>query len=141
MRCLDLECQKCGDVVRDLFVRSRPERVLHFGADGGCMGEMDEVLLPRPRNAAWSDRDAVVVFRKPDGSISYPGRNDTATPRGCERITMRSLREVEHFEKQHSVRCEAAHYDHGNGPEIIDRLEAMPPIEKRREAFMRAWRG
>ncbi len=54
---------------------------------------------------------------------------------------MRSLREVERFEKQHNVRCEAAHYDRGNGPEIIDHLDTLPPIEKRRESFLRAWRG
>ncbi len=55
---LDVQCEKCGEIVRDVFVRSRPEKVIHFG-DGACMGEMQEVLLPRARNAAWSDKDAV----------------------------------------------------------------------------------
>ncbi len=137
---LDVQCEKCGEVIRDVFVRSRPEKVIHFG-DGACMGEMEEVLLPTARNAAWSDKDAVVVFRKPDGSISYPGQNNGQTPAGCERIVMRSLREVERFEKEHNVRCEAMHYNSGNGMEIIDHLDTLPPIEKRRESFMRAWLG
>jgi len=37
------------------------------------------------------------------GKIRYPGRNDVPTPAGYERVVMRSLREVESFEKQAKV--------------------------------------
>jgi hypothetical protein len=138
---LDLECEKCGSVVRDLFVMRRPDRVVHFGDLGECMGEMVEVILPKPRNAGWSDRDAVVVFRKPDGSISYPGRNDAPTPKGCERVTMRSLREVERFEKDNGVRCEAMHFNNGNGAPVIDHLDRREPEAERFARFMKGWNG
>lgn len=65
----------------------------------------------RTRNAEWTDADAVVVFRKPDGSISYPGRNDKPTPPGCERVVMKSLRAVEKFERENGVRNEAMWFD------------------------------
>ena len=65
--------------------------------------------------AQWSDKDAVVVFRDADGKIRYPGRNDTPTPAGCERVVMRSLREVEQFERTHGVRSEMAWFDKGSG--------------------------
>ncbi|MGH9438617.1 MAG: hypothetical protein ACRD22_12180, partial [Terriglobia bacterium] len=47
--------------------------------------------------------DPVVVFRKPDGSYSIPGR-DKSTPPGCERVELRTLREVRQFEnlQQHN---------------------------------------
>lgn len=141
-RMLDVECEKCGAQARDIFVMRVPEEVIHFGDAGECMGTMEEVLLPRSaRHAGWSDGDAVVVFRKADGSLSYPMRNDSATPAGCERVVMKSLREVERFEKEHGVRCEAMHYNSGNGAPIIDHIDSLPSIEKRRDSFMRAWNG
>lgn len=109
---LDLTCSKCGVEVNDLFVMRVPTRIIHMEDDG----EMEQVYRLRPKqNVQWSDRDAVVVYRKPDGSYSYPGRNDRPTPPGCERIVMRSLREVERFEKQAGVRSEMAWFDKGSG--------------------------
>lgn len=66
-------------------------------------------------NAQWSDRDAVVVFKKENGDYSYPMNNQKPTPAGCERIVMRSLREVEAFERKAGVLNEAMHFDKGNG--------------------------
>lgn len=107
---LDLTCSMCGVEVNDLFVMRVPSRIIHM-EDGGVM---EQVYRLRTRaNAQWSDKDAVVVYRKPDGSFSYPGRNDRPTPSGCERIVMRSLREVEAFEKRANVRSEMAWYDPG----------------------------
>jgi len=140
-RMLDLECSKCGEIFRDLFVMRVPPRIVHFGSDENpCMGEMEQVFLPRARHAQWSDRDAVVVFRKPDGSISYPGRNDVRTPPGCERVMMRSLQEVNRFERDNKVCCEAMHFNSGNGMPSIDRLP-IPTERERLDAFMRAHRG
>jgi hypothetical protein len=141
-RMLDLECRKCGGVVRDKFFRSVPRVIVHARvADSKCKGVMDQVFLPIARNAGWGDRDAVVVFKKADGSISYPGRNDAPTPKGCERVVMRSLREVEKFEKANNVLCEAAHYNRGNGPEPQDFIDRRPPESERFAAFMRGWNG
>lgn len=143
MRLLDLECQKCGAVLRDLFFRKVPRTITHRRTDkkSRCRGVMEQVFLPRPRNAGWGDRDAVVVFKKADGSISYPGRNDTTTPRGCERVVMRSLREVERFEKEQGVRCEAMHFNRGNGVPVIDHLDNRPSEAERFASFMKGWNG
>jgi len=66
-------------------------------------------------NTQWDEKDAVVVFRKPDGNYSYPARNDKPTPEVCERIVMRSLREVERHEREAGVLSEIAHFDRGSG--------------------------
>lgn len=117
-RYLDLECENCGEQIIDLFVRTVPDRVIHVEQKDGtpCHGIMSHLFLPSSRRySQWSDRDMVVVFRKPDGTLSYPMVNDKPTPHGCERIEMRSLREVEKFEKQNGVRSEMAWFDKGSG--------------------------
>ena len=139
-RLLDLECEKCGDIVRDRFFRKVPRRIVH----GGCGGRYIQVFLPpKSRNAGWSDRDAVVVFRTPTGEIKYPMRNDAPTPAGCERVVMRSLREVEKFERDHGVRNEAMWYDR-NGRGFEDeggRSNLMSDVRERERRFMESWRG
>src|SRR5882724_3992411 len=112
-RLVDLVCKVCGKEERDRYVRIMPDKF----QCGECGSECEEIWWPRPRkNAQWSDRDAVVVFRdSKTGQIRYPGRNDRPTPEGYERVVMRSLREVEAFEKQAKVTCEAMHYDSGSG--------------------------
>ena len=113
---LDLECP-CGAEVTDLFVMHTPQHVFHLE----CGAEMEPVYRLRKRtNAQWSDKDAVVIFQKPDGSYAYPGQNTAATPRGCERIVLRSLREVEAHEKKAGVRSEMAWYDRGSGRAFDD---------------------
>lgn len=111
MRMLDLRCRRCDVEVNDFFVRVVPAKIVHMF----CGGEMEQVYRLRSRDAQWSDRDAVVVFRKPDGTFSYPMINSKATPAGCTRVVMRSLREVEAFERQTGTRNEAMHYDKGSG--------------------------
>lgn len=61
------------------------------------------------------------MFENPKtGKVSYPGRNDVPLPKrladaGFERKEMRSLRQVENFEKEHKVLNQAMHYDSGSG--------------------------
>ena len=47
--------------------------------------------------------------------MRIPDRIQQATPDGCERIVLRSLREVEAHEKKANVRSEMAWYDTGSG--------------------------
>lgn len=143
MRLLDLECNKCGARLYDKFLRKVPAKIIHRKTDpkSRCQGVMEQIFVARKRNASWSDRDAVVVFKKPDGSISYPGRNDAATPKGCERVVMKSLREVERFERQNGVRCEAMHFNCGNGLPVIDHLDNRPSEAERFASFMKGWNG
>ena len=87
--------------------------MLHFP----CGGEVNIFYRARrQKNAQWSDKDASVVYRRAeDGKIIYPATNDQPTPPGCERIVMRSLKEIERFEKKKKGRKEAAWYDRGSG--------------------------
>jgi hypothetical protein len=91
-----------------------------------------ERSTPRSRTQ-WDEKDAVVVFRKPDGSYSYPAVNTKPTPPGCERLVMRSLREVEKFERSAGVRNEAMWFDR-NGRGFDDGIPT-PRSTPRRDTF------
>lgn len=139
-RYLDLECTGCGTTVDDLFVMSRPARIIHFE----CGAPMEEVLRSRTHaTTQWSERDSIVVFKGADGKIRYPGRNDAPTPRGCERVSIRSLPELRAFERQHGVVSHIANYDRGSGRAIDDSLpEPRIPSERERwERFRERTRG
>ena len=107
-RMLDLTCRACGHQLLDEFFMEVPDVI----PCPSCGSPMDRLwTLPARERTQWDERDAVVVYRKPDGSLSYPGRNDRPTPSGCERVVLRSLHEVNKFERDHHVCCEAMHYD------------------------------
>jgi hypothetical protein len=108
-RFLDLTCTGCGVEVNDLFVMKVPSHIVHFE----CGEPMEQVYRLRSRSAQWSDREAVVVFRKPDGTISYPATNTKATPLGCERIVMKSMSEVDSFCRTHNVMNVMRDFDRG----------------------------
>jgi len=139
-RMVDADCSICDYKIRDQYMSEVPD-VLYHDAGGGVEHPMEYIYLPRSRVAEWNDRQAVVVYQKPDGTFSYPGRNDRPTPPGCERITLRSLRAVEAFEKKAGVRSEIAWYDAGTGRDASDDVpQRHIPEEKRFEAFMKGWR-
>lgn len=140
-RMLDLACRKCGAEVTDFFVRAVPSRIIHIF----CGGRMEQVYRPASRNAQWDDKRAVVVFRKPDGTLSYPGRNDKPTPSGCERIELRSMSAVRSFERANNVIAHIAHFDEGTGRAIDDQLpdplRGLPSEEQRFRRFRELTRG
>ncbi len=107
-RMLDCVCHSCGHEFRDKFFMEVPD-VIPCPSCGAAMDRLWSVS--RRERTCWDERDAILVFRKPDGSLSYPARNDKPTPPGCERVVMRSLQEVNKFERAHHVCCEAMHYD------------------------------
>ena len=102
-----------------MFFMRVPGRVIHME----CGAEMEQVYRPRQANVVQlQEKDAIVVFRKPDGTISYPGRNDKITPHGYERITLRTLHEVDAFCKGNNVVHEALDYDRGTARGHDDRM-------------------
>lgn len=111
-RMMDYDCASCGFQIRDKFFMEVPD--VHPCPQCGAAMDRAWYVLRRERTQ-WDDASAVVVFRDREGKIRYPGRNDVPTPADCERVVMRSLREVESFEKQHGVRSEMAWYDKGSG--------------------------
>lgn len=107
-RMLDLKCPQCEEILVDVFMMNVPEHIIHFP----CRTEMDVVVgYYRPRSAQWSEGDKVVIFKKPDGTYSFPATNSKATPPGCERIEARSDRELAKIEKMTNTLNESRHFD------------------------------
>lgn len=131
-RMLDLTCTSCGAEVDDLFVMRQPSRIVHLE----CGGEMEQVYRLRPRSAQWGDKDAITVFRKPDGSFSYPACNDKPTPPGMERITIKSHAELRRFEREAGVVAHVSGYD-SKSPNAIDDERPAPRRESEHERFER----
>lgn len=54
--------------------------------------------------------DPVVIHRDAAGNVRYPGRSDAPVPKGFERVELRTVAEVRHFERDVD-RKEAARFD------------------------------
>jgi hypothetical protein len=82
-----------------------------------CHAQMEQDWLPRlGRDAQWNDHTSVMIHVDPKtGDIRYPGNHDAKLKPGYERQYLRSLREVERFEREHNVRSEMAWFDKGSG--------------------------
>ncbi len=82
-----------------------------------CGLAMTQDWLPRlRRDAQWSDSTAVMIHVDPKtGDIRYPGTHEAKLKPGYERRYLRSLREVENFERKQGVRSEMAWFDKGSG--------------------------
>lgn len=87
---------------------------------------MRQDWLPRLRHdAQWGDRDAVMVHVTDDPSVPsdvrvrYVGSHDASLKPGYRRVLLRSLREVDKFERDHKVMNHRMHYD-SNGRDISD---------------------
>lgn len=96
--------------MNDSYICSSCKKTVRVGAWPFCPHGYGQGTLAGG-NAQWSDRDMILVFKKPDGEYSYPMTNSKSTPKGCERIELRSLREVESFERKAGVKNEAMHFD------------------------------
>jgi hypothetical protein len=116
-RMLDFDCHSCGHTIRDKFFMEVPD----VYPCPQCGAAMDRAwYLLRRERAQWSEADSVLVFRDTSGKIRYPCRNDAPTPSGCERVLLRSLREVDRFEREHHVVNERMHFDN-NGRGLDDK--------------------
>lgn len=111
-RNVDLRCSACGREEANvlLAVEETVECV-------DCKHAMDQIWWGRPRGPAqWDDSTAVMVHVHPGtGEVRYVGSHDAKLKPGFERQYLRSLREVERFEKSHGVQSEMAWYDKGSG--------------------------
>ena len=114
IRSIDWRCP-CGKEVLNAMAGEQDKRTCPE-----CGLDMEQVWWKRPCGPAqWDDNTAVLVFQNADGQIRYPGRHDARLPSGYERVYLRSLREVDAFERQHNVVNHVMHYD-SNGRAIDD---------------------
>lgn len=93
----------------------------HTDEHAGTPHDDDWYIVPSRRSyAQWDDETAVLVHVDPKtGDIRYPGRHDAKLKPGYERQYLRSLPEVNKFEKERGVVNHVMHYD-GNGRAIDD---------------------
>lgn len=113
----DFFCEQCGEVF-ECF------KTAELGATATCSTcerEAQRVWMGKQHATAFHKTETTVVWRNPQtGKIEYPGRNDIPVPprlaaMGFERHELRSLKEVERFEKHNGVRNERAWFDKGSG--------------------------
>ncbi len=93
-----------------------------------CHAPMQQDWLPRVRHdAQWSDDSSVLVLINDDPScpsdvrVRYPGQHNCRVPDGYRRRHLRSLAEVNRFERENNVACHAMHYDR-NGRALDDSI-------------------
>ncbi len=111
-RNIDLHCDSCGHNLVDRFTAEN-ETV----RCGKCGAVMTHVWWSRPKKAftEWPEGEAAVVFEKPDGTFSFPGRNDKPCPPGWTRHVARSDRQMAQLERMTGTRSEARWFDRGSG--------------------------
>lgn len=81
---------------------------------------MEQDWLPRQRSGEWDDATAVLVHIDPrTGDVRYVGSHDAKLKPGYERHYLRSLAEVDRFEREHRVCNERMHFDR-NGRGLDD---------------------
>ena len=93
-----------------------------------CGHEAEQVWWKRPRGPAqWDDSTAVLVHVHPaTGDVRYVGSHDAKLKPGYERVYLRSLHDVDKFERQHGVANERMHFDrNGRGLDDSYRGERM----------------
>ena len=113
-RMVDLQCPGCETERADQFLEpeDRP-------ACPTCNMAMEQIWWRmRRKPAQWAE--AAVVFVNPTASdpalrTRYPGRNDLPTPKGYERVEIRSDAEMGRFERQYQVLNESRWFDRGSG--------------------------
>lgn len=117
-RMIDVYCRVCDVLMPDMMADERDELRCPQ-----CGSVMEQQWWPKRRRerTQWDERDAVVVFRKPDGTFSFPARNDKPTPPGYERLVARSDREVAALEKLTGTHNERRWYD-SNGRGFDDEI-------------------
>jgi|SRR5579859_3650726 len=115
MRNVDVECP-CGPHQFEKIC-SPDEEVLCPEHGLPCVQLWWQPSRKRERTV-WSDCEAVVVFKKPDGTYSFPARASKPCPPGWTRIVARSDREIAKIEREAGVRHERRWYDsNGRGAE------------------------
>lgn len=120
-RMIDFYCCECSYEVLDVMAQEDERR---------CCPKCGVVMTQRwwaarRADAQWDDKTAVLVHVTDDPSVPedcrvrYVGSHDAKLKDGYRRMYLRSLREVDRFEREHKVAVHAMHYD-SNGRALDD---------------------
>ena len=113
----DVECTKCGQIIKNYYLSSWPPSILH--EDGGEL-----IILwqsDSPHDASAHPLDRTVIYRNPrTGEVAYPPTNNETMPSryrraGYVREEFEHIRDLERFEKEKGVTNEKLWYNNGNG--------------------------
>ena len=114
---------ECGHVEPDVMADESDIRIC-----SSCHVAMQQDWLPRVRrDAQWDDNTSVMVLVNNDSScpndvrVRYPGSHQCRVPAGYERVYLRSLADVNRFERTHGVANERMHFDR-NGRGLDDTI-------------------
>jgi hypothetical protein len=120
-RAIDWSCFGCSLIISDALADENETRECP-----DCHAQMMQVWWrTRTRSGSWSDNDAVLVHVNDDPNcpadvrVRYPGSHSARLPAGYRREYLRSLPEVNRFEREHKVVNHVMHYDQ-NGRAIDD---------------------
>lgn len=113
-----------ADCLTNQYLLHEGAVTLHVHADGKA--DPLEVIPvpvngPRQFDTAFHSSETTVVWEHPGtGQVAYPGKNNIPIPEryarmGYQRKEIRSLREVEKFEREKGVLNERAWFDKGSG--------------------------
>ncbi len=94
---MPIYCYDCGKhyFEKTLSVSKRKDSLRCEFA--GCKRKAEQVFKPT-HNACF--KKPIVVFRNASGEIAYPGDPTDPAPKGYERQELRTIREVESFERE-----------------------------------------
>lgn len=112
---VDFICAKCGASFEHFFHRSEMPDEIPCEVEG-CEGRAPRTLVLKRRRSNAQPFSPVLLFRKPDGSYSFPGVNDAPTPEGCQRVELRTVDEVRKLEREVN-RIEYARHEEAHGRE------------------------
>ena len=92
--CSDHRCAFIFERIVPIHARTDPQPCPR------CAGPTERIYLPSRVRADACNIDPVVVHRNADGSYYFPGRTDAQVKPGRERVELRSIRQIEAFERE-----------------------------------------
>jgi hypothetical protein len=112
----DVQCNKCGEILRNHYISPWPSHPAH----AECGGELEILWQSTPRVATIHPRERTVIYKHPlSGKVAYPPTNGPMSQHyaeaGYERIELEHVHDVERFEREHGVCNEKLNYNSGNG--------------------------
>lgn len=98
----------------------------------GC-GKISEQILV-PSGSAGEFSEPIVVHVAADGAVRFPGRSDAKVPKGFERRELRTIRQIENFERQMNTRLHAeADQHHSNEERHFGEIKAQQRSDLRQK--------
>ena len=107
------ECEKHGKFEMSLPLSKWDER--KPCPEKGCKKMGEQLLIPNDSSRHFSD--PVVVHVAEDGAIRFPGSANARVPKGFQKRELRTIREIESFEREVNCKLHAEARQHQENEE------------------------